>query len=105
MKTELILVGKTANKHFAAGIDDYVGRIGHLHARTLRLRDIHPLVTETDKLWRHCLCRTMLQLPRKQREDKNSVGAHIFPGYAVQRMHAAAAEAGIAQPTIGATTI
>ena len=29
MKTELILVGKTANKHFAAGIDDYVGRIGH----------------------------------------------------------------------------
>ena len=29
MKTELILVGKTANKHFAAGIDDYVARIKH----------------------------------------------------------------------------
>ncbi len=29
MKTVLILVGKTADKHFAAGIDDYVGRIGH----------------------------------------------------------------------------
>lgn len=29
MKTELILVGKTNNKHFQAGIDDYVGRIGH----------------------------------------------------------------------------
>ncbi len=25
----MILVGKTADKHFAAGIDDYVGRIGH----------------------------------------------------------------------------
>ena len=29
MKTELILVGKTVNKHFAAGINDYVERIGH----------------------------------------------------------------------------
>ena len=29
MKTELILVGKTADRHFAAGIDDYVERIGH----------------------------------------------------------------------------
>lgn len=29
MKTELILVGKTANKHFNAGINDYVERIGH----------------------------------------------------------------------------
>ncbi len=29
MKTELILVGKTNNKNFQAGIDDYVGRIGH----------------------------------------------------------------------------
>ena len=29
MKTELILVGKTNNKHFQAGIDDYVGRITH----------------------------------------------------------------------------
>lgn len=29
MKTELILVGKTNDKHFQAGIDDYVGRIGH----------------------------------------------------------------------------
>lgn len=29
MKTVLILVGKTTDKHFQAGIDDYVGRIGH----------------------------------------------------------------------------
>ncbi|SFG10489.1 23S rRNA (pseudouridine(1915)-N(3))-methyltransferase RlmH [Prevotella sp. KH2C16] len=29
MKTKLILVGKTANKHLAAGIEDYVGRINH----------------------------------------------------------------------------
>ncbi|MBQ0074673.1 MAG: 23S rRNA (pseudouridine(1915)-N(3))-methyltransferase RlmH [Prevotella sp.] len=29
MKAELILVGKTNNKHFQAGIDDYVGRMGH----------------------------------------------------------------------------
>ena len=29
MKTELILVGKTTDSHFAAGIDDYTSRIGH----------------------------------------------------------------------------
>lgn len=29
MKTQLILVGKTTNKHFVAGINDYVERIGH----------------------------------------------------------------------------
>ena len=29
MKTELILVGKTTDKHLQAGIEDYVGRIGH----------------------------------------------------------------------------
>ena len=29
MKTEFILVGKTVNKHFNAGINDYVERIGH----------------------------------------------------------------------------
>ena len=29
MKTILILVGKTANKHFQAGISDYAERIGH----------------------------------------------------------------------------
>lgn len=29
MKTELILVGKTTSKHFNAGINDYVERIGH----------------------------------------------------------------------------
>ena len=29
MKTELILVGKTTDKHFQAGIADYVGRVGH----------------------------------------------------------------------------
>ena len=29
MKTAIIMVGKTTDKHFAAGIDDYVARIGH----------------------------------------------------------------------------
>ena len=29
MKTQLILVGKTVNKHFVAGINDYVERISH----------------------------------------------------------------------------
>lgn len=29
MKTELIVVGRTVNKHFIAGIDDYVQRINH----------------------------------------------------------------------------
>ena len=29
MKTELILVGRTVNKHFVAGINDYAERIGH----------------------------------------------------------------------------
>jgi len=29
MKTLLILVGKTTDRHFQAGIDDYVERIGH----------------------------------------------------------------------------
>lgn len=29
MKTVLILIGKTQNKHFVAGIDDYVERINH----------------------------------------------------------------------------
>lgn len=29
MKTDLILIGKTNDKHFQAGIDDYVGRIVH----------------------------------------------------------------------------
>lgn len=29
MKTELIVVGKTVNKHFVAGIEDYLERIGH----------------------------------------------------------------------------
>lgn len=29
MKTALILIGKTQNKHFVAGINDYAERIGH----------------------------------------------------------------------------
>lgn len=29
MKTELIVVGKTTNKHFVAAINDYLDRIGH----------------------------------------------------------------------------
>jgi len=35
MKTELILVGKTVNKHFVACINDYVERIGHYMPFTL----------------------------------------------------------------------
>ncbi len=37
MKTELILVGKTADKHFQAGIDDYTGRIGHYMPFAIRV--------------------------------------------------------------------
>ena len=29
MKTVLLQVGKTTDKHFSAGLDDYAGRIGH----------------------------------------------------------------------------
>lgn len=29
MKTSLILIGKTNNKHFQVGIDDYISRISH----------------------------------------------------------------------------
>lgn len=29
MKVELLLIGKTVNRHFVAGIEDYVGRINH----------------------------------------------------------------------------
>ena len=29
MKIEVVLVGKTSDKHFGAAIDDYIGRIGH----------------------------------------------------------------------------
>ena len=29
MKTELIVIGKTTNKHFVAAINDYLDRIGH----------------------------------------------------------------------------
>ena len=29
MKVSLILIGKTTDKHLQAGIDDYIGRIGH----------------------------------------------------------------------------
>ena len=29
MKTALILVGKTTDRHFQAGIEDYTERIGH----------------------------------------------------------------------------
>ena len=35
MKTELIVVGKTTDKHFQAGIDDYVGRVAHYMPFTL----------------------------------------------------------------------
>ena len=35
MKTELIVVGKTADKHFQAGIDDYVRRVCHYMPFTL----------------------------------------------------------------------
>lgn len=36
MKTELILVGKTNDKHFQTGIDDYCQRIGHYMPFRLR---------------------------------------------------------------------
>ena len=39
MKTELILVGKTVNKHFIAGIKDYAERITHYSAIRLRGAD------------------------------------------------------------------
>ena len=29
MKVELLLIGKTVNRHFVAGIEDYVSRINH----------------------------------------------------------------------------
>lgn len=29
MKIELLLIGKTVNRHFVAGIEDYVARINH----------------------------------------------------------------------------
>ncbi|MBO7141034.1 MAG: 23S rRNA (pseudouridine(1915)-N(3))-methyltransferase RlmH [Prevotella sp.] len=35
MKTELILVGKTTDKHFVALIDEYVKRVGHYMPFTL----------------------------------------------------------------------
>ena len=35
MKTELIVVGKTTDKHFQAGIDDYVRRVSHYMPFTL----------------------------------------------------------------------
>ena len=47
MKTELVMVGRTANKHFAAGIDDYVERIGHYMPFALR---VIPELKNTKKL-------------------------------------------------------
>ena len=37
MKTILILVGKTQNKHFIAGIKDYTERIGHYMPFEIRI--------------------------------------------------------------------
>ena len=47
MKTELMMVGRTANKHFAAGIDDYAERIGHYMPFTLT---VIPELKNTKKL-------------------------------------------------------
>lgn len=35
MKVELLLIGKTVNRHFVAGIEDYVSRINHYLPLTL----------------------------------------------------------------------
>lgn len=35
MKVELLLIGKTVNRHFLAGIEDYVSRINHYLPLTL----------------------------------------------------------------------
>ena len=37
MKTTLLLVGKTTNKHISACIDDYVSRIGHYMPFTIQV--------------------------------------------------------------------
>ena len=47
MKTELIMVGKTTNKHFSVCIDDYVGRISHYMPFTLT---VIPELKNTKKL-------------------------------------------------------
>lgn len=53
MKTELILVGKTVNKHFIACINDYVERIGHYMPFTIttipELKNTKALTEEQQK--------------------------------------------------------
>lgn len=53
MKTELILVGKTVNKHFIACINDYVERIGHYMPFTIttipELKNTKALTVEQQK--------------------------------------------------------
>jgi len=53
MKTELIVVGRTVNKHFEACISDYVGRIGHYMPFEVRivadLRNTKNLTEEQQK--------------------------------------------------------
>lgn len=53
MKTTLILVGKTADKHFAAGIEDYRDRITHYMPFTIKtlpeLRNTKALTEEQQK--------------------------------------------------------
>ena len=53
MKTELIVVGRTVNKHFEACISDYVGRIGHYMPLEVRivadLRNTKNLTEEQQK--------------------------------------------------------
>ena len=53
MKTELIVVGKTVNKHFIACIDDYVERISHYMPFAMRvipeLKNTKGLSTEQQK--------------------------------------------------------
>ncbi len=47
MKTVLLLIGKTHNKHFLAGIEDYVGRISHYMPFSL---DVIPELKNTKRL-------------------------------------------------------
>ena len=65
MKTELIMVGKTVNKHFAAGISDYVERIGHYMPFGVtvipELKNTKKLTEEQQKVMEGDLIQKLLQ--------------------------------------------
>ncbi len=62
MKTTLLLVGKTANKHFAAGIADYASRIGHYM----------PFETKVIPDLKHT--RALTEAQQRQREGERILG-------------------------------